>query len=331
MLATTIAYIYSVAVVIYFMATGANQSPMTFFDTPPMLLVFISLGRWLEHMARHKTSESLGHLLSMQPTEVTLIEVNKEVNSSSNILSTGVGGTSGLSIKCEREISIVLVEKGDYLRVRPGERIPVDGKVIEGTAMVNESLVTGESLPTAKNPGSSLLAGSIVQNGVLIMIATNIGRDTTLSQIVQMVQEAQATKAPIQQLADKVAAFFVPFVVGISLMSLIIWLVIGHHLFDLIISLNPHFYRNMPRTEVIIQFAFQIALSVLTISCPCALGLATPTAVMVGTGIGKYYIIDETIIIVSEIIICESRCYEWYSNQRLRSVRKFTETVYCDI
>ncbi|KAI2811600.1 ATPase Cu transporting protein 7B [Blomia tropicalis] len=278
MLATTIAYIYSVAIVLYFMVTGAKQSPMTFFDTPPMLLVFISLGRWLEHTARHKTSESLSHLMSMQPTEVTLVEVEKRITSNNEI--------SIIMIKSEREISIDLVEKGDYLRVRPGERIPVDGKVIDGNAMVNESLVTGESLPTNKNPGSSLLAGSIVQNGVLIMVATNIGRNTTLSQIVQMVQEAQATKAPIQQLADKVSAFFVPFVVLISIISLVVWLVIGSQFYDLITALNPHFYRNMPRTEVIIQFAFQIALSVLTISCPCALGLATPTAVMVGTGIG---------------------------------------------
>ncbi|XP_017461301.1 PREDICTED: copper-transporting ATPase 1-like, partial [Rhagoletis zephyria] len=186
----------------------------------------------------------------------------------------------------EREISIDLVEKGDLLRVRPGERIPVDGKVVEGAALVNESLVTGESLPTAKAPGAALLAGSILQNGTLLMVATNVGRDTTLAAIVAMVQEAQATKAPIQALADRVAAFFVPLVVVLSVLSLAAWLVLGQQLFEMIQALNPAFYAAMPRREVIIQFAFQIALSVLTISCPCALGLATPTAVMVGTGIG---------------------------------------------
>lgn len=281
MLATTIAYFYSLIVVFYFWATGAANSPMTFFDTPPMLLVFISLGRWLEHKARHRTSEDLGKLLSLQPSEVILVEVEKKDEDKKSL-------TSELVIKSEREISIDLVEKGDLLRVRPGERIPVDGKVVESSgALVNESLVTGESLPTAKPPGSSLLAGSILQNGTLLMVATNIGRDTTLAHIVAMVQEAQATKAPIQQLADRVAAFFVPFVLVLSVLCLAVWLAIGDALYERILAHNRPLYEGMPRREVIIQFAFQIALSVLTISCPCALGLATPTAVMVGTGIGE--------------------------------------------
>lgn len=250
MLATTIAYLYSLIVVLYFWATGSTKSPMTFFDTPPMLLVFISLGRWLEHKARHRTSEDLGKLLSLQPSEVILVEVEEKKNDSAELV-----------IKSEREISIDLVEKGDLLRVRPGERIPVDGKVVESSgALVNESLVTGESIPTAKPPGSSLLAGSILQNGTLLMVATNIGRDTTLAHIVAMVQEAQATKAPIQQLADRVAAFFVPFVLLLSLLCLAVWLAIGDSLYELILNHNRPLYETMPRREVIIQFAFQVCL-----------------------------------------------------------------------
>ncbi|XP_027194750.2 copper-transporting ATPase 1-like [Dermatophagoides pteronyssinus] len=280
MLATTIAYLYSVGVVVYFMITNQRQSPMTFFDTPPMLLVFISLGRWLEHMNRLQTTEYIVNLMSLRPVKATLLELDRNEQKSKTI------GDELFTVKNERIIDIDLVEKGDYLRVRPGERIPTDGRMINGEALLDESFINGESMPVAKKSGSILLGGSIVSNGTVVMIATNVGADSQLCQIVKMVENAQTTKAPIQQLADRISSYFIPFVIITSLIVFIIWLLIGPKLFQLIYSLNPDFYSQMTANEVIIQFAFQIGLSVLIISCPCALGIATPSAVIIGTGIG---------------------------------------------
>ncbi|KAI7696133.1 Copper-transporting ATPase 1, partial [Sarcoptes scabiei] len=270
MLATTIAYIYSLCVVIYFMITvQENKSPMTFFDTPPMLLVFISLGRWSEHLSHLRTTEYIVNLMSLRPDKATLLEVDRK-------------SETEFIIKNERIIDVDLVQKNDLLRIRPGERIPTDGRMIVGEAMINESFINGESMPVAKKTGSLLLGGSIVSNGSVIMIATNVGADSQLCQIVKMVNSVHKTKAPIQQLADRISSFFIPFVIVASIISLIVWLWLGPHLFETIISLNSNFYDSMTRNEVIIQFAFQIALSVMVISCPCALGIATPSAVIIG-------------------------------------------------
>lgn len=282
MLATTIAYVYSAIVLIYFMAIQSIQSPMTFFDTPPMLLMFITLGRWLESKARYQTSRSLAELASMKPTEAKLVDVEFE----QKVAKDG-SKYRDVVIKSQRIISTDLVQKGDYLQVSPSERIPVDGKVIHGITKVDEALITGESLPVFKEPGSRLIGGSINQDGVIIMMATHIGKETTLSQIVQMIQEAQTSKAPIQQFADRVANYFVPGTITLSVLTFSVWLMIGNRMYQEIYSQHPFIYGNMSRTAVILHFAFQSAINVLTISCPCALGLATPTAVVVGTGIGQ--------------------------------------------
>ncbi|XP_071848084.1 copper-transporting ATPase 1-like isoform X2 [Apostichopus japonicus] len=271
-MATSVAYLYSVTVVLIAIFSRAAESPMTFFDEPPMLYIFVTLGRWLEHLAKGKTSEALSKLISLQSTEATLVTVDED-------------GTFGT----EEMISVELLQKGDVVKVFPGEKIPVDGKVIEGTSNVDESLITGESLPVVKKKGHTAIGGTINQNSSLYVQATHVGSDTTISNIVRLVEEAQTSKAPIQRFADRIAGYFVPGIVVISFLTLFFHVLTGYH--------NPHMMHAHPdfnttgedqmhQVIFIWQNSFQCAIAVLCIACPCALGLATPTAVMVGTGVG---------------------------------------------
>ena len=239
---TNAAYFFSVAVTLWphaFMAAGA----MPYFEASALLMTFLVLGRWLEARARGGTSEAIRRLVALQPRTARLAEP---------------GG--------ERDVPIGEIVPGDLLRVRPGERIAVDGLVVEGASSVDESMLTGESLPVERGPGAPVVGGSINRTGTFTFRATRVGRDTVLARIVRLVEEAQGSKAPIQRLADRVASVFVPVVLGVATLTFGAWMLWGP---------APAFFHALTN-----------AVGVLVIACPCALGLATPTAVMVATGRG---------------------------------------------
>uniref|UniRef100_A0A8D0AXY4 Copper-transporting ATPase 2 n=1 Tax=Sander lucioperca TaxID=283035 RepID=A0A8D0AXY4_SANLU len=217
-----------------------------------------------------KTSEALAKLMSLQATDATVVTLGLEHS----------------IIRYEEQVEVELVQRGDIVKVAPGGRFPVDGRVIEGSSMADESLITGEPMPVSKKVGSLVIAGSINAHGALLVEATHVGADTTLSQIVKLVEEAQTSKAPIQQFADRLSGYFVPFIVIVSLLTLVAWLAIGFVNFDIVRENFPGYNQNISKAEVIVRFAFQASITVLSIACPCSLGLATPTAVMVGTGVG---------------------------------------------
>ena len=212
-----------------------------YFETAGIIITLILLGKSLEAVSKGRTSESIKKLIGLKPKTATVLQDGKEI-----------------------EIPIDEVEPGDILLVRPGERVPVDGTVLSGASAVDESMLTGESIPVDKGPGSTLTGATINKNGALSFRAERVGADMALSRIIKLVEDAQGSKAPIAKLADVVSGIFVPIVFGIAILSAGAWLIAGH-------------------TAV---FALTIFVAVLTIACPCALGLATPTAIMVGTGKG---------------------------------------------
>ncbi|CAF1065657.1 unnamed protein product [Rotaria magnacalcarata] len=276
-MATTTAYVYS-CIVVLFNITQRLPSPITFFDVPPMLMMFVALGRWLEHIAKGKTSDALTKLLSLQPPQGTLVQLDEKTN----------------TIIEEKIILAKLIQRNDVLKVVPGETIPTDARVIQGTSTCDESLITGEAMPVEKMIGSQVVGGTKNLNGMLLIRATHVGHETALKQIIKLVEEAQTSKAPIQALADKIAGYFVPVIVGFSGVTLICWIIIGYTQYDKIEKYSMYHHSMMghqpgkepTRMEVILELAFRFAITVLSIACPCALGLATPTAVMVGTGVG---------------------------------------------
>jgi Cu+-exporting ATPase len=241
---TSVAYFYSIIAVIFpsLFATGVLE-PHLYFDTSAAIIALILLGRFLEARARGQTSEAIKKLIGMQPKTALVVREGEE-----------------------NEIPIEEVQVGDLILVRPGERVPVDGIVRQGYSSVDESMVTGESIPVEKKVGDEIIGATINKTGSLKVEASRVGKETTLAHIVRMVEEAQGSKAPIQRLADVIASYFVPAVIGIALVTFVVWYFVG--------------------PAPALTFAFLNFVAVLIIACPCALGLATPTAIMVGTGKG---------------------------------------------
>jgi Cu+-exporting ATPase len=259
-LGTSAAYFYSLFSILYGMAVPEFEGAV-FFETSAMLITFIILGKYMEARAKGQTSEAIKKLVSMQAKSAILLELDK----------------NGKIIN-EKEIPAELIQKGDILKVFPGSKIPTDGIISEGNSAVDESMITGESIPVNKVVGDDVIGATVNQQGVLHVKATKIGSETAISQIVKLVEEAQTSKAPIQGMADKISAVFVPVVVVIAILDFVIWYIL------LATGIVPQSW--LPPGTSSFLFSFLLAVSVLVIACPCALGLATPTAVMVGTGLG---------------------------------------------
>jgi len=241
---TSAAYFYSVvAVILPGLFTAAGREAHLYFDTSAMIIALILLGRFLEARAKGQTSAAIKKLVGLKPKTALVIHDGKEV-----------------------EIPVDDVQVGDVILVKPGERVPVDGIIRQGYSSIDESMITGESIPVEKSAGDPVIGATINKTGSFQFEATKVGKDTTLAQIIRMVDEAQGTKAPIQRLADVIASYFVPIVIGIAIVTFIIWYFTG---------------PSPALTIALLNF-----VAVLIIACPCALGLATPTAIMVGTGKG---------------------------------------------
>ena len=242
---TSVAYAYSAFVTLWpRLATAAGLPLDLYFGTSVIIIALVLLGRWLEARARRQTGAAIAALVGLQARTARVIRGDREV-----------------------DVPVEAVQVGDLVRVRPGEKVPVDGVVQEGGSSVDESMLTGESLPVEKSPGDQVIGGTLNSNtGAFVFRATRVGKDTTLAQIVRLVEEAQASKAPMQRLADTVASYFVPAILALAALTFVGWLVLYH---------GP---------EPQLTLALQAAIAVLIIACPCALGLATPTAIMVGTG-----------------------------------------------
>lgn len=241
---TSVAYLYS-AFVTFFpqMLIDAKVEPMPYFDVSATIIALIILGRYLEAKAKSKTSDAIKKLIGLQAKTASVVYKDREIN-----------------------VPIEKVEIGNIIRVRPGEKIPVDGMIIDGESSIDESMVTGESMPVDKYKGDTVIGATLNKTGSFLFKATKIGTDTMLAQIIKLVEEAQGSKAPIQKTVDLIASYFVPIVIVLSIFTFTIW----------------YFFGPQPR----FLFAMLNSIAVLIIACPCAMGLATPTAIMVGTGIG---------------------------------------------
>ena len=247
---TSAAYLYSVFAVLFpLIVQGMDKEVPVYFDTAAMIITLVLLGRLLEARAKGHASDAIKKLIGLQPKTARVIRDEKEV-----------------------EIPISQLTVGDIIAVRPGEKVPVDGIITQGTASIDESMITGESLPAEKILGDEVIGASVNKTGYFNIRSTRLGRDSVLSHIIKLVEEAQGSKAPVQRLADKVAGIFVPAVISVASLAFVVWWAFGESM------------TTLPTDPFL--FAMMIFIAVMIIACPCALGLATPTAIMVGTGKG---------------------------------------------
>lgn len=287
-LGTSAAFFFSCAAMLVSILIPPHSRPSTIFDTSTMLITFITLGRFLENRAKGQTSKALSRLMSLSPPMATIYadpiaaakaaeswDAQHEIDEKKADDSEATG-----SAVDERTIPTELIEVGDIVILRPGDKIPADGIVMRGESYVNESMVTGEAMPINKKPGSALMAGTVNNAGRLDFKVTRAGRDTQLSQIVRLVQEAQTSRAPIQRMADIVAGYFVPIIITLGLSTFICWMVLSH------ILPHPPMIFLSDASGGRLMVCVKLCIAVIVFACPCALGLATPTAVMVGTGVG---------------------------------------------
>ncbi|MCB2299371.1 heavy metal translocating P-type ATPase [Clostridium tagluense] len=242
---TSAAVLYGIFATVKIILGDTSYAMDLYFESAAVIITLITLGKYLESVSKGKTSEAIKKLMGLAPKTAMVIRNGKEI-----------------------EITIEEVEVGDIIIVKPGEKMPVDGKVVEGTTSVDESMLTGESMPVEKNSGDKIIGASINKNGTIKYEATRVGKDTALAQIIKLVEDAQGSKAPIAKLADVISGYFVPIVITLAVLSGLGWYFIGGES---------------------AMFSLTIFISVLVIACPCALGLATPTAIMVGTGKGAEY------------------------------------------
>eukprot|EP00698_Gefionella_okellyi_P017841 TRINITY_DN527_c0_g1_i1.p1 TRINITY_DN527_c0_g1~~TRINITY_DN527_c0_g1_i1.p1 ORF type:complete len:987 (+),score=218.41 TRINITY_DN527_c0_g1_i1:159-3119(+) len=259
-LGTGAAYFYSAFSIIVAMVNSEYEA-VAFFESSAMLITFIILGRLLENIAKGRTSEAISKLLHLQAATAFLVELDKD----GQVLE-------------QREIAADLVQRNDILAVKPGGQVPADGVVVWGESLVNEAMITGESMPVLKTLGDQVIGGTINVDSAIHIRASRVGADTALNQIVKLVEQAQTSKAPIQILADRISSVFVPIVIGLAVLTWLVWFIVVKTA-----TLPVDF---LPSGMGDFHFAFMFAISVVVIACPCALGLATPTAVMVGTGLG---------------------------------------------
>lgn len=260
-LSTIIAFLFSLFNTIYpDFWTKRGLEPHVYYEAAGMIIAFVLLGKLMESKAKNNTSSAIKKLMGLQPQTAHL-----------------------LTTEGEKEVPLNILKPGDLIRVKPGEKVPVDGIVFDGNSYVDESMISGEPIPVEKQSKDKVLAGTINQKGTFSITATQVGTQTILSQIVHMVQEAQGSKAPVQRIADKISSYFVPIVIIIAIITFIVWLLVeGNDFFS---------------------YALLSAVSVLVIACPCALGLATPTALMVGIGRGA-----ENHILIKDAFALENLC-----------------------
>ena len=260
-LSTSIAFLFSLFNTVYpqfWLRRGLE--PHVYYEAACVIIAFVLVGKLLEERAKSNTSSAIKRLIGLQPTTARLVRGDHE-----------------------EDVPISALQVGDRVSVRPGEKIPVDGVVRDGSSYVDESMITGEPLPVGKEAGDKVVAGTINSRGTFVLETTGVGSDTLLARIIRMVQQAQGSKAPVQRIADRIAAIFVPTVIGIALLTFALWLAIG----------GMDYF----------SYALLSAVSVLVIACPCALGLATPTALMVGIGKGA-----ENQILIKDATALEQLC-----------------------